>query len=106
MAAALRHLRTNRVAVACWLILLSLLPARADRVQDAVVPVLVNSMLGRHHGSGFCIGDGSWVVTCHHVLNYAFTPGKAYLPKRATVILIQDRLFFLKDDLPGIDLML
>jgi Flp pilus assembly protein TadD len=60
---------------------------RAHRVQDAVVSVSVTSMLGKHHGSGFCIGDGSWVVTCYHVLAYPLSAGRTYLPRAATVIL-------------------
>jgi tetratricopeptide (TPR) repeat protein len=47
----------------------------------------VTSLLGKHHGSGFCIGDGSWVVTCYHVLAYPLSAGKAYLPRTAMVIL-------------------
>jgi tetratricopeptide (TPR) repeat protein len=61
-------------------------PARAaDRVDQAVVPILVANLMGNHYGSGFAIGDGSWVVTCHHVVAYPLAPGKTYVQRYVTV---------------------
>ena len=42
--------------------------APATRLEDAVVSVFVSSMLSNGRGTGFCVGDGSWVVTCYHVV--------------------------------------
>jgi tetratricopeptide (TPR) repeat protein len=36
--------------------------------QDALVMVNMSSVMGRHAGNGFVIGDGSLVVTAHHLV--------------------------------------
>lgn len=43
--------------------------APATRLEDAVVSVFVSTMLSNGRGTGFCVGDGSWVVTCYHVVS-------------------------------------
>jgi tetratricopeptide (TPR) repeat protein len=47
-------------------------PARsttpAARLQDTVVSIFVSTLLSNGRGSGFPVGDGSWVVTCYHVV--------------------------------------
>jgi tetratricopeptide (TPR) repeat protein len=73
---------------ACCLLALATLavPARAaDRVDQAVVPVLVANLMGNHYGSAFAIGDGSWVVTCHHVVAYPLAEGKQYIQRYVTI---------------------
>jgi tetratricopeptide (TPR) repeat protein len=41
----------------------------ATRLDEAVVSVFVSTMLSNGRGTGFCVGDGSWVVTCYHVVS-------------------------------------
>jgi len=41
----------------------------ATRLDDAVVSVFVSTMLSNGRGTGFGVGDGSWVVTCYHVVS-------------------------------------
>src|SRR5687768_12466275 len=41
----------------------------APRLEDAVVSLFVTTMLSNGRGTGFCVGDGSWVVTCYHVVH-------------------------------------
>jgi tetratricopeptide (TPR) repeat protein len=45
------------------------LAAPATRLDDAVVSLFVSTMLSNGRGTGFCVGDGSWVVTCYHVVS-------------------------------------
>jgi tetratricopeptide (TPR) repeat protein len=76
------------IAVPLWLILSTVVaaaPARADRIDEAVAPVLVQSMLGKRHGSAFCLGDGSWAVTCHHVVAYALGDGARQVAHSVTL---------------------
>ncbi len=41
----------------------------APRAEGAVVTIFASSLLSNGRGSGFCVGDGRWVVTCFHVVN-------------------------------------
>lgn len=60
--------------------------APATRVTDAVVSVVVSNGLGTWRGSGFCVGDGSWIVTCRHVVSLDLGNGKR-LPSRQVTVL-------------------
>ncbi|HTE20739.1 MAG TPA: trypsin-like peptidase domain-containing protein, partial [Armatimonadota bacterium] len=53
-------------------------PARAQGVtaEDAVVLIRTTSMLRSARGSGFIIGDGSWVVTASHVVSADLGKGR------------------------------
>ena len=42
-------------------------PAAVDP-KDAVVLIIMHSVMGRFVGSGFVIGDGTLVVTAHHLV--------------------------------------
>jgi tetratricopeptide (TPR) repeat protein len=48
----------------------------ATRLDDAVVSIFVSTMLSNGRGTGFCVGDGSWVVTCYHVVSVHVGDGK------------------------------
>src|SRR5688500_11696987 len=50
-------------------LLLLPLPSRAAAPEDAVVLVRTANSLRAARGSGFLIGDGSWVVTASHVVS-------------------------------------
>lgn len=41
----------------------------ATRLEDAVVSIFVSTMLSNGRGTGFSVGDGSWVITCYHVVS-------------------------------------
>jgi tetratricopeptide (TPR) repeat protein len=64
----------SRAAVALGVLLLaggkgaSAAPASAH-LDEAVVSIFVSSLLSNGRGTGFGVGDGSWVVTCFHVVN-------------------------------------
>jgi tetratricopeptide (TPR) repeat protein len=55
-------------------------------VADAVVSIVVSNGLGTWRGSGFCIGDGSWVVTCRHVVSLDLGSGKRLPTRQVTVL--------------------
>src|SRR5205085_10311404 len=38
-------------------------------LEVAVVSVFVSPRLSNGRGTGFAVGDGSWVVTCYHVVS-------------------------------------
>src|SRR5690348_4508812 len=58
----------------------------SPRVQDAVVSVVLANGLGAWRGTGFCIGDGSWVVTCRHVVALEMGNGKRLMVPHVKVL--------------------
>jgi tetratricopeptide (TPR) repeat protein len=60
-------------------------PARADRIDEAVMPVLVQNMLGKRHGTAFALGDGSWAITCHHVVAYPLGDEGSHVQRTVTI---------------------
>jgi tetratricopeptide (TPR) repeat protein len=59
--------------------------ARAALPGDAVVSVIGWNSLAMWSGSGFVVGDGTWVVTCFHVAARKLGEGRALLPARLLV---------------------
>lgn len=49
------------------------------------MPVLVQSMLGKRHGSAFGLGDGSWAVTCHHVVAFPLGEEQQHVQRTVTL---------------------
>lgn len=83
------RLRAGSVLLAllfCWVVAPPVPAAPATRLDDAVVSVFVGTMLSNGRGSGFCVGDGSWVVTCFHVVHLHLGDGKE-LPVPHAVVL-------------------
>jgi tetratricopeptide (TPR) repeat protein len=60
--------------------------AAGARVEDAVVSIFVSTLLSNGRGSGFPVGDGSWVVTCYHVVMQQVGDGKELPVEHALVL--------------------
>jgi tetratricopeptide (TPR) repeat protein len=60
--------------------------AAAPRVEDAVVSIFVSTLLSNGRGSGFPVGDGSWVVTCYHVVMQQVGDSKQLPVEQALVL--------------------
>src|SRR5436305_14950314 len=70
-----RASHAGRVVVSGWALLALVIAtgrpvsaSPATRLEEAVVSIFVSTMLSNGRGTGFCVGDGSWVVTCYHVI--------------------------------------
>jgi tetratricopeptide (TPR) repeat protein len=81
----LSGLRSTAAGLAILLTLSLAAPARADRIDEAVMPVLVQNLLGKRHGTAFGLGDGSWAVTCYHVVAFPLGDGEAHVQRTVTV---------------------
>jgi tetratricopeptide (TPR) repeat protein len=60
--------------------------AQAGMPGDAVVSVIGWNSLAMWSGSGFVIGDGTWVVTCFHVAARKLAHDRPMLPAHLTVV--------------------
>ncbi|MFN3651940.1 MAG: tetratricopeptide repeat protein [Armatimonadota bacterium] len=60
-------------------------PARAVSPEDAVVLIRTSNSLRSTRGSGFLIGDGSWVVTASHVVSVDLGKGRRVSDQTALV---------------------
>src|SRR5437899_1465121 len=75
----------------CWAVVRPATAAPGTRgaggpVENAVVSIFVSTMLSNGRGTGFCVGDGSWVVTCYHVVNQRVGDDKDLPINRALIL--------------------
>jgi tetratricopeptide (TPR) repeat protein len=50
------------------------------------MPLLAQNLLGKRHGTAFALGDGSWAVTCYHVVAYPLGEGTEHVQRTVTLM--------------------